>query len=203
MLTPCNFDRFPASGLSTRDLVDSCHWLNIEHEMWRLLTKMFDEAIDYYTYSFNLQGKWKNLVLWCLLRQWMSDSCLLSCQRASVISAVCLHFCAKLAKLTMLPVVQSKFKNSLPLQRIRTGMNQSVLARLLHTLGCSVVEVAGSHTNRGWIPVTSSLRFSIVTSYLEYGHYITALQVLSLFLVFGALFFKSFLDALQVSQCLT
>eukprot|EP00435_Cladocopium_sp_Y103_P049329 s488_g14.t2 len=34
--------------------------------------------------------------------------------------------------------------------------------------------------------------FSIVTSYLEYGHYITALQVLSLFLVFGALFFKSY-----------
>ena len=42
------------------------------------------------------------------------------------------------------------------------------------------------------------LRFSIVTSYLEYGHYITGLQVLSLFVVFGALFFKSFLDALFI-----
>ena len=41
----------------------------------------------------------------------------------------------------------------------------------------------------------TSLRFSIITSYVEYGHYITGLQVLSLCLVFGALFFKSLLDA--------
>eukprot|EP00438_Fugacium_kawagutii_P023600 Skav205956 [mRNA] locus=scaffold442:159082:160059:+ [translate_table: standard] len=34
--------------------------------------------------------------------------------------------------------------------------------------------------------------FSIITSYVEYGHYITGLQVLSLCLVFGALFFKSY-----------
>ena len=39
------------------------------------------------------------------------------------------------------------------------------------------------------------LRFSIVTSYVEYGHYITGLQVVSLCLVFGALFFKSLLAA--------
>lgn len=86
------------------------YW-SVEHAMWRLL-KMFGEAnrfLQFNTvYSFNLQGRWKNLVLWCLLRQWMSDNCLLSCQWASVISAACLHFCAKL---TVLPAVQSKFKN--------------------------------------------------------------------------------------------
>lgn len=41
--------------------------------------------------------------------------------------------------------------------------------------------------------------FSIITSYVEYGHYITGLQVLSLCLVFGALFFKSY-DGLMGSS---
>jgi len=34
--------------------------------------------------------------------------------------------------------------------------------------------------------------FSIVTSYIQYGHHVTGLQVVSLLLVFGALFFKSY-----------
>lgn len=41
--------------------------------------------------------------------------------------------------------------------------------------------------------------FSIVTSYVEYGHYITGLQVVSLCLVFGALFFKSY-DGLMATS---
>eukprot|EP00438_Fugacium_kawagutii_P017779 Skav205862 [mRNA] locus=scaffold766:150885:151889:+ [translate_table: standard] len=34
--------------------------------------------------------------------------------------------------------------------------------------------------------------FSIITSYVKYGHYITGLQIVSLCLVFAALFFKSY-----------
>lgn len=36
-----------------------------------------------------------------------------------------------------------------------------------------------------------------MTSYIEYGHYITGLQVVSLCLVFGALFFKSALASVK------
>ena len=35
------------------------------------------------------------------------------------------------------------------------------------------------------------LRVSIITSYIEYGHYITGFQVLALGFVFAALFYKS------------
>eukprot|EP00438_Fugacium_kawagutii_P014752 Skav202476 [mRNA] locus=scaffold149:659381:660385:+ [translate_table: standard] len=42
--------------------------------------------------------------------------------------------------------------------------------------------------------------FSIMASYIEYGHYITGLQVLSLCLVFGALFFKSYDGLTNTSQ---
>ena len=46
MLTPCDFDRFPANGLFSRDLVDNCiGWLSMQCEdCWRCLVKQTDSC---------------------------------------------------------------------------------------------------------------------------------------------------------------